>query len=49
MTNTARSGNLRGKDDVDVVELYPKLIAISGRVLNVYFTLGWPLSCSCRL
>lgn len=49
MTNAAGSGNLRGKDDVEVAEPYPELTAISGHVLNISFTLGWPLACSCRL
>lgn len=44
MTNTAGRGNLRGKDDVKVTEIYPKLIAISGHVLNIFFTLRWSLS-----
>lgn len=43
MINTARRGNLRGKDDVEIAEPYPKLIAVSGHVLNILFTLGWPL------
>lgn len=44
MTNTAGRGNLRGKDDVKVTEIYPKLIAISGHVLSIFFTLRWSLS-----
>lgn len=44
MTSTAGRGNPRGKDDVKVTEIYPKLIAVSGHVLNIFFTMRWPLS-----
>lgn len=49
MLNVAGNGNLKGKDDIEVAEPYPKLIAISGHVLNVSYISGWPLACSWKL
>lgn len=44
MTKTDGRGNLRGKDDINVTEIYCEMIAVSGQVLNIFFTLRWPLS-----
>lgn len=49
MINVDGNGNLKGKDDVEVAEPYPKLIATSGCVLNISYILGWPLACSWKL